>query len=236
MNNLLAGTGIGTIFVDMALRVRRFTPAATQFINLIPTDVGRPIGHIASNLVNYQRLPLDVQTVLDTLAPISVEVSTHNGSWFLLRVLPYRTTENAVEGAVITFTEVTAVKDLETALQESEKLRRLAGAVRDAHDAITVQNLEGRILAWNPGAVRMYGWTEAEALAMNIRAAVPPGEREQALVTVQQLARAEVLKPFRVQRLTKDGKLVTVMLTATALVSAAGAVYAFSTTERGVAN
>ena len=73
------------------------------------------------------------------------------------------------------------MKKAQEALREAEALRRLAVVVRDAHDAITVQDLEGRILAWNPGAERMYGWSEAEALAMNIRDLIPEGLREEAL-------------------------------------------------------
>ena len=83
MNNLLAGTGIGTVFVDHQLRILRFTPAVTQIINLILTDVGRPVGHIVSNLVGYDRLVADVQAVLDTLVPKEVEVQTTGG-----RVVP----------------------------------------------------------------------------------------------------------------------------------------------------
>ncbi len=197
MNNLLAGTGIGTVFVDHQLRILRFTPAVTQVINLILTDVGRPVGHIVSNLVGYDRLVADVQAVLDTLIPKEVEVQTKAGAWYLLRIRPYRTLENVIEGAVITFTEITEMKKAQAALRESEALRRLAVVVRDAHDAILVQDLEGRILAWNPGAERMYGWSEAEALAMNIRDLIPEGQREEALAIVKQLARAEVLEPYR---------------------------------------
>jgi two-component system CheB/CheR fusion protein len=106
MNNLLAGTGIGTLFVDQSLLIRRFTPAVTQFINVIPTDVGRPLAHIVSNLVGYDGLVADVRAVLDTLAPGNVEVRTKSGVGYLLRIRPYRTAENAVEGAVITFSEM----------------------------------------------------------------------------------------------------------------------------------
>ena len=107
MNNLLAGTGIGTIFVDHQLRILRFTPAVTQVINLILTDVGRPVGHIVSNLVGYDRLVADVQAVLDTLVPKEVEVQTKAGAWYLMRIRPYRTLENVIEGAVITFVDIT---------------------------------------------------------------------------------------------------------------------------------
>jgi two-component system CheB/CheR fusion protein len=120
-------------------------------------------------------------------------------------------------------------------LRESEALRRLAVVVRDAQDAITVQDLEGRILAWNPGAVRMYGWSEAEALAMDIRDLIPEGRREEALATVKRLGRAEILEPCRMQRIAKDGQIVEVWMTATALVNEAGAVYAVAMTERRLA-
>jgi len=234
MNNLLAGTGIGTIFVDHHLRVQRFTPAVTQVINLILTDVGRPVGHIVSKLTGYDRLVADVQAVLDSLTPKELEVQTQAGAWYLLRIWPYRTLENVIEGAVITFTEATEMKKAKAALQESEGLRRLAVLVRDAHDAITVQDLEGRILAWNPGAERMYGWSEAEALAMNIRDLIPEDRQEEALAMVRQQSRAEVLEPYRMPRIAKDGRIVEIWLTATALVNDSGSVYAIATTERKV--
>ena len=234
MNNLLAGTGIGTIFVDHQLRIQRFTPAVTQVINLILTDVGRPVGHIVSNLLGYDSLVADVRAVLDSLVPKEVEVQTQTGTWYLLRIRPYRTLENVIEGAVITFTEITEIKKAQAALRESEDLRRLAVVVRDAQDAITVQDLEGRILAWNPGAERMYGWSEAETVAMNIRDLIPENRREEALAVLRQLSRAEEIEPYRTQRITKDGRIVEIWLTATALVNDSGGVYAIATTERRV--
>jgi len=102
----------------------------------------------------------------------------------------------------------------------------------DAHDAITVQDLEGRIIAWNPGAVRMYGWSEAEALAMNVRDRIPKELQEVALARVHQLSRAEILEPYPTQRLTKTGKVVSVSMISTALLNEAGKMYAIATTER----
>jgi two-component system CheB/CheR fusion protein len=232
MINLLAGTGVGTIFVDHHLCIRRFTPAATQLINLIQTDVGRPVGHIVSNLAGYDRLLEDTQAVLDTLIPKELEVQTKAGDWYLLRIRPYRTLENVIEGAVLTFFDVTEMKKAREALRDSETLRRLAVMVQNAYDAIKVQDLEGRILAWNPAAERMYGWSEAEALAMNIRDLIPESRRAEALTHMQQLSQAEVLEPYRAQRIAKDGRIVEVWLTATALVNEAGEVYAIATTER----
>jgi two-component system CheB/CheR fusion protein len=121
MNNLLAGTGIGTIFVDSQLNIQRFTPAVTQIINLIPTDLGRPLHHIVTNLVNYTSLEGDTRAVLDNLIPREAEVQTKTGQWYLMRILPYRTLENAIEGAVLTFVEITVLKQLKASLHDNEE-------------------------------------------------------------------------------------------------------------------
>jgi two-component system, chemotaxis family, CheB/CheR fusion protein len=227
LNNLLAGTGVGTIFVDNELLIQRFTPAVTQFIHLIPTDIGRPVGHIASNLVGYDRLVADVQAVLNNLTPQEIEVQTQAGDWYMLGIRPYRTLENVIEGAVITFVDITRVK-------KAEALQRLAVVVRDAYDAITLQDLQGRILAWNPAAEKVYGWREAEALAMDVRDRIPQDMRVHDMETIQQLSQAETLAPYRTQRLTKDGRSVAIWLTATAILDKAGEVYAIATTERPI--
>jgi two-component system CheB/CheR fusion protein len=204
-------------------------------VNLIPTDVGRPVGHIASNLAGYDSLARDAQAVLDTLVPREVEVRGTTGRWYQLRIQPYRTVENVVEGAVITFVDITDTKQMQAAVREADALRRLAVVVHDAYDAVTVQDLEGRILAWNPAAERMYGWGETEALTMNIRDVIPAGLCQEALARVKELGRAQVLAPYPTQRLAKDGRLVEVWLTATALVNERGDVYAIATTERPIA-
>jgi two-component system, chemotaxis family, CheB/CheR fusion protein len=128
MNNLLAGTGIATVFVDHRLRILRFTPAATRIINLILSDVGRPVSHIVSNLAGYDSLPADVQAVLDNLIPKEVEVRTQAGEWYSMRIQPYRTLDNVIEGAVITFVDISVAKKALEALEESEaRLRKIAG-------------------------------------------------------------------------------------------------------------
>ncbi len=192
MNNLLGGTGIGTIFVDHQLRILRFTPAVTQVINLIPTDVGRPVGHIVSNLLGYARLVEDIKEVLDSLIPKDIEVQTRESSWYLLRIRPYRTLENVIKGAVITFTDITEMKRARDILKESE------------------------------------------ALTMNISNLIPANRKEGELATLKKLSRAEFLEPYRTQRLTKDGRIMEVWLTATSLVNEAGEVYAIATTEREI--
>ena len=232
MNNLLAGTGIGTVFVDHNLRILRFTPEATQIINLILSDVGRPVGHIVSNLIGYDSLVADVQAVLKTLIPKEVDVLTAEGKSYTLRILPYRTQDNVIEGAVITFVEITEMVRTRDALRNANELLRLAVVVRDASDAITVQDLDGRITAWNPGAVRIYGWTELEALAMNVRDRIPKELQKDALAKVHRISLAETLEPYQTQRLAKDGTVKEVSLTSTALINETGRIYAIATTER----
>jgi two-component system CheB/CheR fusion protein len=119
MNNLLSGTGVATLFVDLKSRITRFTPDALQLINLIPSDVGRPVEHVVSNLVGYDGLSADIGTVLDRLIPVERQVETKTGAWFLMRIRPYRTLENAIEGAVITFVDVTERKRIEDELRRS---------------------------------------------------------------------------------------------------------------------
>lgn len=232
MNNLLAGTGIATIFVDHSLRILRFTPTASQIINLIASDVGRPVGHIVSNLMGYDGLVADTQAVLKTLIPQEIDVQTTAGKYFTMRILPYRTLDNVIEGAVITFVEITEIVRTREALRKANEMLRLAVVARDASDAMAVQDLEGRIIAWNPGAVRLYGWTEEEALAMNVRDRIPAALRDSALAKVRQLSQSEALEPYATQRLSKDGRVMEVSLISTALVNDAGQVYAVATTER----
>ncbi len=232
MRNLLNSTDIAMVFLDTGLCVRRFNAETSKVTRLIPSDVGRPISDIASALL-YPELADDARQVLRTLIKVERQIPTPDGNWFAAIVLPYRTLENMIDGVVITFVDITKIKQAEEALRKANnEVLRLAVVVRDAHDAITVQDLDGRIIAWNPGAVRMYGWSEAEALAMNVRDRTPKGLRKEALARVIQLSRAEILEPYRTQRITKDGRIVEVWLTATAMVNEVGQMYAVATTER----
>ena len=159
-------------------------------------------------------------------------MQTKAGNWYSLRPQPYRTLDDVIEGAVISFVDITEMAQTREALRSANELLRLAVVVRDAHDAITVQDLEGRTLAWNPGAQRLYGWSEAEALAMNVRERIPAGLRENALAKIHQLSQAEILEPHQTKRITKAGAVVNVSVISTALLNETGQMYAIATTER----
>ena len=235
MNKMLLGTGIGTVFVDLQLNILRFTPEASRITNLIASDVGRPVAHIAFNLLGYNSLVADLQAVLGTLIPKEAEVHAPDGQWYTLHIRPYRTLANEVEGAVISFVNITEVVRMREVLRQANHQQSLAAVVvRDTHDAVTLQGLDGRTLAWNPGAVRLYGWSEQEALNMNVRERIPEGLRPGALARLTQLGRSEALQAYHTQRLTRSGAVLQVSIVPTVLINEAGQVYAIATTERAL--
>ena len=133
MKNLLNSTDIATLFLDNDLNVRRFTPQATKIIKLIPADVGRPITDLASDL-RYPELADDAREVLRTLASAEKPIAARDGRWFTVRIMPYRTLDDRIDGVVITFADITAAKTLEAKLRDearrSGKARR--GTIREA--------------------------------------------------------------------------------------------------------
>ena len=116
MKNLLNSTDIATLFLDTDLNVRRFTPQATKIIKLIPADVGRPITDLASEL-RYPELAEEAREVLRRLAVAEKPISARDGRWFTVRIMPYRTLDDRIDGVVITFANITVAKNLEAELR-----------------------------------------------------------------------------------------------------------------------
>jgi PAS domain-containing protein len=116
MKNLLNSTDIATVFLDNALHVRRFTSPATRLFKLIPGDIGRPLSDIVNELV-YPELLDDAEQVLQSLVFSNREVATGDGRWFEVKIMPYRTLENVIDGVVITSTDITRAKLLEARLR-----------------------------------------------------------------------------------------------------------------------
>ena len=153
MKNLLNRTEIATIFLDNDMNIRRYTPEATEIFNLIQSDVGRSISHIVPK-ISYDEIVTDVQKVLDTLMYKEVQVRARDGHWYLMRIMPYRTNDNAIDGAVINFIDITTMKKLEITLQEKEtsaqKARLLAeGIVLTIREPLVVLDAKFKVINAN---------------------------------------------------------------------------------------
>jgi two-component system CheB/CheR fusion protein len=130
MRNLLNSTEIVTVFLDNNLHVRRFTSGANKLFKLIPGDVGRPLSDITSNLI-YPELIDEAREVLRTLVFSEKQITTTDGRWFSVRIMPYRTIDDVIGGVVITFAEITATKTLEAKLHE--EIAQLKSQIRDGN-------------------------------------------------------------------------------------------------------
>jgi two-component system CheB/CheR fusion protein len=144
MRNLMESTEIATIFLDKDLCIKAFTAYAKKVINLIQTDVGRPIRHIVSNL-KYQNLVEDARGVLKSLAEKRTEVQTEDGHWYLMRIMPYRTIGNVIDGVVITFGDVHAQK-----MATDQEARKYAESiVNTVHEPLVVLDADLKVISVN---------------------------------------------------------------------------------------
>ncbi len=166
LQNLLAATDIATLFLDRDMRILRFTPAIGDLFSVRLADRGRLLSDFTHRL-GYDELLSDCGEVLKSLIPIECEVQDNSGHWYLTRVLPYRSTEDRIEGIVITFVDITRRKSSEENLRLSQERYRLL--VENATEyAIFMTDSEARITLWNRGAERMFGYAESEVIGRSI--------------------------------------------------------------------
>lgn len=187
LNNLIASTDIATIFVDSGLRIKRFTPRAVDLFSIIATDVGRSLLDLTHKL-DYDQLAEDVSATFDTLRLVEREVRSTEGRCYIVRLLPYRTNEDRIEGAVMTFFDITARRHAEEQARASEAhMRMVAESARDY--AIITMDDAGRVTSWNGGAETLFGYSAEEMQGQeldrlfvpeDIAAGVPEGELRRA--------------------------------------------------------
>lgn len=166
MKNLLNSTEIATLFLDKELNIRRFTDQVTKIFKLRKADIGRPFTDQASDL-QYPEIDSHARQVLDNLVPIETAITTANGRWFNVRIMPYRTLEDHIDGLVITFTDISLAKNAETALAISEI--RYRNLFESAKDGILILDAEtGKILDVNPFLIALLGYSKEQFITKSI--------------------------------------------------------------------
>src|SRR5262249_40427271 len=177
LQNLMAATDYGTLFLDAQLRIKLFTPRMADLFNIKAGDEGRPITDFTHRL-DYSTLAEDARKVLNDLVPIEKEVPAGDGGWYMVRLRPYRTVDNKIDGVVATFLDTTERKQSEQAMRASQdRLRRESSLIALSRSPIFAWEFDGRIVEWNRGSEQLYGYTREEALGQRkdllLRTTVP---------------------------------------------------------------
>ena len=190
LQNLISSTDIATVFVDRKMRIKWFTPRAREIFNVIGNDAGRSLLDITHRL-NYPLLHKDAAEAFGELHLVEREVSNRDGDrWYLARFLPYRTLDDRIQGAVLTFIDITDRRRAEAQLEAGEAHMRLLAQSTKGYAIITL-DCEGIITTWNRGAEAIFGYTEREAIGQTVdmlyteadrKAGVPEAERKRALM------------------------------------------------------
>jgi two-component system CheB/CheR fusion protein len=219
MHNLMNATAIATVFMDRELRIKRFTPPATALFNLIPSDQGRPLSDLASNL-DYAGLQADARQVIETLIPVEREVSRAGGEWFLVRMLPYRTFDDHIVGVVLTLVDITERKREQEALRLSQE--RFSVFVNQSSAGVVQISLEGRIAFANPSYQQLLGYSQSELAGMRLDKLVHPEDRQRNTELFARLAQTG--EPFQIEKrcIRKDGAVIWTSNNISRLSGAAG--------------
>ncbi len=166
LTNLLTSTTIPVLMVGLDLRIRRLTPPARTIMNLLPTDLGRPIEDLKVNL-DVPDLEALIAEVIEEVQVRERDVRDHDGRWYTLRVHPYRTADNKIDGAVVVLVDIDRLKRSEQAAAH------LAAIVTASDDAIISKDLDSVITSWNEGAKRLFGYTAEEVIGKAVALLIP---------------------------------------------------------------
>jgi len=190
LSNLIVSTDMATVFVDRAMRIKRFTPRAAEIFNVLASDVGRPLFDLTHRL-RYDDIAGDVEQVARTLVPVEREVEAEGERWFLVRISPYRTGEDRIDGVVLNLVDVSERRRVQEQLRANdERLRAVAGNTKDY--AIMTLDAQGRVTSWNKGAELIFGYAESEMM----------GEHFGRLFVPEDLARGKPERELREARVT----------------------------------
>ncbi|HEV2905124.1 MAG TPA: PAS domain S-box protein, partial [Pyrinomonadaceae bacterium] len=216
MVNLQSSVNLAILLLGRDLSIRRFTQPAEKIFNLMANDIGRPIAIVRHNL-ELPNLEQVIDEVIETLAPQDHEVRDKDGRWFLLRVRPYMTLDNKIDGAVLVLIDTTNKK------RNEEARSRLAAIVESSDDAIASKDLNGIVTSWNRAAETLFGYTAQEAIGKSIVLLLIPAERtEEESNILERIRKGERIEHYETVRRRKDGTLVDVSLTVSPITDVHG--------------
>ncbi|MCK9312241.1 MAG: PAS domain-containing protein, partial [Bacteroidales bacterium] len=203
MKNLLNSTDIATLFLDKELNIRRYTNQATKIFKLIKSDIGRPFTDQVSELI-YPELEADAIEVLKTLTFIKKQIPTNDGRWYSIRIMPYRTFDDRIDGLVITFFNITDIKQLESELHETEQMHHVI--LKSSTDVILKISTEWKILEFNPVAELFFKKKYKEVINQNfIKIFVPIQAQKETEKNLNKLLKDKLNTNHKMQILTANG-------------------------------
>jgi two-component system, chemotaxis family, CheB/CheR fusion protein len=208
MKNLLNSTDIATLFLDKELNIRRYTIQATKIFKLIKSDVGRPFTDLVSDL-EYPELAADAVEVLRSLIFIQKQIPAKDGRWFSIRIMPYRTLDDRIDGLVITFINTSDFKQLEVKLHETDQLHRLL--LNSSSDIIINLSTDLKILEFNPEAEKFFGKKQEDVINQNfIQTFVPEPVQKRTEKDMNKLLSNAIDSRFKMQVIAAGKKMQVV--------------------------
>jgi two-component system CheB/CheR fusion protein len=219
LGNLVASSGVATIFLDRDMRILRYTPRIADFFNVIPADIGRPLLHI-TNRLDRPQLAEEAARVFDTLTAMECEVRSKDGRDYIVRVHPYRTKEDRISGAVMTLFDITSRRAAETALRESEERLRLF--LTASSDIIYEMNADWTVMRRVEGVAFLAHTTAPSDTWMENY--VPLSDQPGVQAAIAQAIRAKTIFKLEHRVIRGDGCIGWTLSRAVPLLDASGAI------------
>jgi two-component system CheB/CheR fusion protein len=208
MKNLLNSTDIATLFLDKELNIRRYTIQATKIFKLIKSDIGRPFTDLVSDLI-YPELAADAFEVLRALVFIQKQIPAKDGRWFSIRIMPYRTFDDRIDGLVITFINLSDLKQVEVKLHETEQIHLLL--LNSSSDVIIKLSTDWKILEFNPEAEKFFGKKCKDAVNQNyIQMFIPEPARKKTEKDMNKLLNKGLDGKFKMKVIAAGGNMPVV--------------------------
>jgi two-component system CheB/CheR fusion protein len=217
MKNLLNSTDIATLFLDKDLKIRRYTNQTTKIFKLIKGDIGRPFTDLVSELA-YPELAADAEEVLSTLVFIQKQIPTRDNRWFSIRIMPYRTFDDRIDGLVITFINLSDLKQVEVKLHETEQMSR--SLLNLSSDVIIKISNKGEIEEFNSEAEKFFGKKYEAALKQNfVQIFIHEKSRKKAEKDISNLLKNMADSKIKMQVIATGGKMPVVEWSASVLLN-----------------